>query len=101
MALPETLNLDCNAGDDFSHVVDLDVLDASDYTIEAEVVSAITSEQVEQFTVTAAAAPNHVILSIAGGQTAVIARGSYLWRLVITSAESVRSTPYEGIFEVS
>jgi len=96
-----TLNLPARVGQAMSQLVDTSI-DLTGYTFSAEVVSAVTFEQVNAITVSAVnLAAGQINLGIGSSDMAAIAPGSYLWRLVWTPLNGSAKTAIEGILEVS
>lgn len=98
--LPGTLNIAVKRGDELAQMVDFSISLAG-YTFEAEVVSAITYEEVAAITVSAVnLAAGQINLAMSESTTLAIAPGSYLWRLIWTGPGSVRRTALEGVIEI-
>jgi hypothetical protein len=98
--LPGTLNIAVKRGDELSQLLDFSI-DLTGYTFTAEVVSAITYEEIAAPTITAVnLSTGQVNLAMAETVTAAIAPGSYLWRLIWTAPGTVRRTALEGVLEV-
>lgn len=98
--LPGTLNIAVKRGDELSQLLDFSI-SLTGYTFEAEVVSAITYEEIAAPTVSAVnLASGQINLSMSEATTLAIAPGSYLWRLIWQGPGSVRRTALEGVLEV-
>lgn len=98
--LPGTLNIAVKHGDELSQLLDFSI-NLTGYTFWAEAVSVITGATVGEFTVSSVnLAAGQVSLGMDEMDTAAIAPGSYLWRLVWQAPGSVRRTALEGILEV-
>ena len=99
--LPGTLNLVVKHGDELAQLLDFSI-DLTGYAFDTEVVSAITYDEVGSMSVSAVnLATGQVNLAMSETQTAAIAPGSYLWRLIWTAPGSVRRTALEGVLEVA
>jgi hypothetical protein len=97
---PGSLNITVQQGDELSQLLDFSVT-LTGYTFASEIVSALTGATLSTPTVTAVnLAAGQVNLAMSETQTAALAVGSYLWRLIWTAPGSVRRTAIEGIFEV-
>ena len=98
--LPGTLNVTVKHGNELAQLVDFSIT-LTGYTFEAEVVSAITGNEVGELTVSAVnLASGQLNLAMTETVCLAIAPGSYLWRLIWTAPGTVRRTALEGIFEV-
>jgi hypothetical protein len=98
--LPGTLNIAVKRGDELSQLLDFSI-SLTGYTFEAEVVSAITYEEIAAPTITAVnLSTGQVNIAMSETATAAIAPGSYLWRLIWTAPGTVRRTALEGVLEV-
>lgn len=98
--LPGTLNIAVKAGDELSQLLDFSI-SLTGYTFEAEIVSAITYEEIAAPTVSAVnLATGQINLAMSETLTSSIPPGSYLWRLIWTGPGTVRRTALEGVLEV-
>lgn len=98
--LPGSLNIAVKAGDELSQLLDFSI-SLTGYTFEAEVVSAITYEEIAAPTISAVnLATGQINISMSETVTASIPPGSYLWRLIWTAPGSARRTALEGVLEV-
>lgn len=97
---PGSLNVTVQQGDELSQLLDFSI-SLTGYTFSAEVVSALTGATLATPTVTAVdLSAGQVNLAMSETQTAALAVGSYLWRLIWTAPGTVRRTALEGILEV-
>lgn len=98
--LPGTLNVTVKRGDELAQLLDFSI-NLTGYTFTAEVVSAVTGATMATPTVSNVnLATGQVNLGMTEEQTASLAAGSYLWRLVWTAPGTVRRTALEGILEI-
>lgn len=99
-ALPGTLNIAFRRGDEYGTLVDFSI-SVVGYTFTAEVVSAITGATLITPTVTVvSAASGQVNLSFTEAQTASLAAGSYLWRMIWVAPGAATRTALDGVCEV-
>ena len=98
--LPGTLNLALRRGDDFSVDVDFSI-DLTGFSVTATAHSVVNDAQIIAFTTTLTNAAQGVLnITLTDAQTAGLALGTYLWRLVGTSG-SVTRTYLSGYMEVT
>ena len=98
--LPGTLNLSLRRGDDFSVDADFSI-DLTGFVVTATAHSVVNDAQVIAFTTTLTNAAQGVVnVTLTDSQTAGLAVGTYVWRLVGTSGGITR-TYLAGYLEVT
>jgi hypothetical protein len=98
---PGTLNVIATAGQAFSQLVDFSI-DLTGYTFTAEIVSAVTLQSVSALTVTDVDLEvGQINVGMTEEDSAGVAAGTYLWRLVWTPANGDARTALEGVWEAS
>jgi len=99
-SLPGTLNIAFRRGDEYGTLIDFSI-PLSSYAFSSEIVSAITGSTLVTPTVTVvSAADGQVNLSLTEAQTASLAAGSYLWRMIWVGPGTTTRTALEGVCEV-
>jgi hypothetical protein len=97
---PGELNIAFRKGDEYGTLIDFSI-DLTGYTFAAEVVSAVTGSTLVEPTVSiVSAASGQVNLALSEAQTAGLAAGSYLWRMIWVGPGTATRTALEGVCEV-
>lgn len=99
-AVPGSLSLALQKGDDFSALIDFSPITMTGYTVSASISSLVTGEQVSPLTVGfVSETAGKVSVSLTDTQTASLARGTYGWSLKWVEGQVTR-TALSGLVEV-
>ena len=99
-ALPGNLNIAFRRSDEYGTLIDFSI-SLTGYSFSAEVVSAVTGSTLVTPTVSVVnASTGQVNLSLSEVQTASLAVGSYLWRMIWVGPGTTTRTALEGVCEV-
>lgn len=99
-ALPGTLNIAFRRADEYGTLIDFSISTVG-YSFTAEIVSAVTGSTLVTPTVTVVnASTGQVNLALTETQTASLAAGTYLWRMIWVGPGTTTRTALEGVCEV-
>jgi hypothetical protein len=99
-ALPGNLNIAFRRSDEYGTLIDFSI-SVSGYSFSAEIVSAVTGSTLVTPSVTVVnASTGQVNLALTETQTASLAAGTYLWRMIWVGPGTATRTALEGVCEV-